>query len=170
LFFFSFISDCLLSGDVQKSNFQLLVVDSFLLLFSSSNGTMDFAVPVAVNVLMTMGLDPTLATLSSYFFPPFSDCCPSQTDFAPPLLAPHYTALHYTTPVHTCTAGSVGLHCSTVPDFFFLLPPPESLLLHNHFLLCVYVCVCVCKRMETGDFCPLELCIRVLMKEGQNMN
>jgi hypothetical protein len=133
-----------LSGDVQKSNFQLLVVDSFLLLFSSSNGTMDFAVPVAVNVLMTMGLDPTLATLSSYFFPPFSDCCPSQTDFAPPLLAPHYTALHYATPVHTCTAGSVGLHCSTVSDFCFSFFLRRSHCYYTITLFCVCMCVCVC--------------------------
>lgn len=104
-------------------------------------GTMDLAVPAAVNVLMTMGLDPTLATLS------LSNCCPSLST-APSLLAPPLATTALYTPVNTCTQP-IRLLVVLSRIFFF----SRSHCYHTITFFCVFWRI----EKENGRLCPPQL-------------
>ena len=125
-----FPSDCLILAMFKKVIFEFWWSPPLVCLY----GTTDFAVPVAVNVLMTMGLDPTLATLS--LFSPLSPTVVLVL-LAPSLLAPHYTAvLHQST--HAQPDRSVCTALLSRIIFFFR----RSHCYYTVTLLCLY------RRME----------------------
>lgn len=140
-----FVLICLLSGDVQKSNFQLLVVDSFFLLYSFQVRTERWILPFR------------LPSMFWWQWGSIQHWQPSLPIFSP--LSPIVVLVrlilrrrswHLTTPpctiIHQSTHAQPdrSVYTALLSRIFFFFFLRRSHCYYTITLFCVYMCVCVC--------------------------